>query len=201
MWPTALIACGLGAVLFWQGLELKSKSAPQGIVSLELAASAKAAEAIIDGWRADHPGISLENKPETMVQQVPKGKDSLALNLTMFDFLFLLAYPAALSMSCVWLARKTPWPDVGLLLGWVVWLAALLDAVENTLLIRLFNANFEDSAVLTTRLCALGKFLIFLAALGFTCHGLWRAGRKILSGFLGLVWAGTLYSVAAALVM
>lgn len=186
-------------MLLWQGVALRSKSAPQGIVSLELAGTALRAESILAGWRADHPGISLEDRMDTLVQQVPKGKDDLAYQLTMLDFLFLLAYPAALSMSCVWLARRTPWPAAGLLLGWIIWLAALLDAAENTLLIRLFNGALDNSVASAARWCALGKFLLFLSALGFTCYGLWIAGRRILAGALGLVWAATLYSVAAAL--
>lgn len=201
MWPAALIACGLGVVLIWQSFELKSKSAPQSIVNLELASSVKAATAILEEWKADHPGISYENKPETLIQQVPKGKDELALNLTMLDFLFLLAYSSALSMSCVWLAHGTAWPQVGVLLGWAIWLAALMDAVENTLLIRLLNGNVSDSAISTTRLCALGKFAIFLAALGFTCYGLWTSGRRFLCGVLTLVWLATAYSVVAALLI
>ncbi|MGJ5817770.1 hypothetical protein [Paludibaculum fermentans] len=199
MWPAALLACGLALILTWQGFELKSKSAPQGIVSLELAASAKTAQTILEEWRGDHPGISMEDNLDKMVQQVPKGKDELALRLIMLDFVFLLAYAAALSMSCVWLARRSGLPALGVGLGWAIWLAALLDALENTLLLRLMNGSLENSTALAACLCALVKFALFLAALGFTGFALWKAGRKVLGGFFGLVWIGTFFSVAAAL--
>lgn len=201
MWPAALLACGMALVLTWLGADLKSKSAPQGIVSLELASSPQTVERILEEWRGDHPGISMEDNLEKMVQAVPKGKDELALRLTMLDFVFLLGYASALSMSCVWLARRSGLPGLGLALGWAIWLAALLDAVENTLLLRLMNGGVQGSNVLATMGCALGKFAIFLAALGFTCFALWKADRKVLGGFVGLVWLGTFYSVVAALLM
>ncbi len=201
MWPAALIACGLALALTWQSFELKSKSAPQGIVSMELASSTKASQTILEEWRGDHPGISMEDNLDKMVQAVPKGKDELALRLTMLDFVFLLSYATALSMSCVWLARRSGLAALGTGLGWAIWAGALLDAVENTLLLRQMNGSLDDSTALATHWCALGKFAIFLAALGFTCFGLWKADRKGLGGFFGLVWLGTFYSVAAALLM
>lgn len=191
----------MALVLTWLGADLKSKSAPQGIVSLELASSPKTVERILEDWRGDHPGISMEDNLEKMVQAVPKGKDELALRLTLLDFLFLLGYASALSMSCVWLARRSGMPALGLALGWAIWLAALLDAVENTLLLRLMNGGVQSSNVLATMGCALAKFVIFLAALGFTCFALWKGDQKVLGGFLGLVWLGTFYSVVAALLM
>lgn len=201
MWPVALIACGLALALTWQGFELKSKSAPQGIVSLELASSGKAVQTILDEWRGDHPGISMEDNLDKMVQAVPKGKDELALRLTMFDFIFLLAYATALSMSCVWLARRAGLAALGTGLGWAIWLGALLDAVENTLLLRQMNGATENSTALATLCCALGKFAIFLAALGFTSYALWKTDSKVLGGLFALVWIATLYSVVAALLM
>lgn len=199
MWPTALIAAGLAIVLTWQGMPLRTRTAPQGIVSLELAGNARRTSAILAEWRDDHPGISLEDRMDTLVQAVPKGKDELAQKLTMLDFVFLLAYPAALSMACVWLARRTPWPAAGVTLGWLIWPAALLDAIENTLVIRAFNGLVDDSAAAATCGLALGKFALFLGALGFACYGLWTIGRRVLAAILGLVWLGTAYSVAAAL--
>jgi hypothetical protein len=191
----------MALALTWLGADLKSKSAPQGIVSLELASSPKTVERILEEWRGDHPGISMEDNLEKMVQAVPKGKDELALRLTMLDFVFLLGYASALSMSCVWLARRSGLPTLGLALGWAIWLAALLDAVENTLLLRLMNGGVQSFNVLATLGCALGKFAIFLAALGFTCFALWKDDRKVLGGFFGLVWLGTFYSVVAALLV
>lgn len=201
MWPAALFACGMALALTWLGSDLKSKSAPQGIVSLELASSPARVERILEEWRGDHPGISMEDNMEKMVQAVPKGKDELALQLTMLDFLFLLGYASALSMACVWLARRSGLPALGIALGWAIWLAALLDAVENTLLLRLMNGAVQSSTVLSTLGCALVKFAIFLGALGFTCFALWKDDRKVLGGVFGLVWLGTLYGVAAALLM
>ncbi|MGC4055390.1 MAG: hypothetical protein QM757_41695 [Paludibaculum sp.] len=201
MWPAALFACGMALVLTWMGADLKSKSAPQGIVSLELASSVPVAERILQEWRGDHPGISLEDNLDKMVQAVPKGKDELALRLTMLDFVFLLGYATALSMSCVWLARRSGWTTLGLSLGWTIWLAALLDAVENTLLLRVMNGDLQNRTVQLMLGCALLKFAIFLAALGFTCFGLWKDDRKVLGGLFGLVWLGTFYSVVAALLI
>jgi len=116
-----------GAVLLMACMQLLGRAlvtdaAPAGIVSYEFAGSLPAARAILDSWDA-----------------AARVRAGLSLGL---DYLFLVLYAVAIGLGCTLVASalelRTPFAArAGLLLGWGVLAAALLDALENYALIRL----------------------------------------------------------------
>lgn len=146
---------------------LKTGAAPQGIVSFELAGKVSTAQAILDSWDPQariHAGFSLG-----------------------FDFLFMLLYSTTIAYACIWVSNGLrdawrPLATVGLLLAWGQWLAALLDAVENTaLLVILLNGPAAAWPQLAWW-CASVKFVFVLLGLVYAIlGGVWAAkgaGRR-----------------------
>jgi hypothetical protein len=85
------------------------------------------------------------------------------------DFLYLVVYSTTSSLACIWVAnvleiRELPLTLVGVLLAWTQWLAALLDAVENTALVKILFGDKINILPKIAKWCALSKFgFIFLA--------------------------------------
>jgi len=150
------------------GSPLQTPAAPSGIVSLELAGSAAAAREILDSWS-------------------PYQRDLARLGLWI-DFLYLVSYPLFLALACARLAdrvagRAPRWARAGEVLAWALPLAGLLDAVENSALLRVLGSGASDAAAGLARACALPKFALVLAALAYLALGLgwmWRTrpGRR-----------------------
>ena len=130
-------------VLSELGRPLKTKKAPQGIVSFELAGSGERALAMLNSWN---------------VQAHSKARWNLYL-----DFVFVLFYVALLWYFCQWAAHVpyARWmnnldapdkfsqilvsllPGLGLVLSWSQLVAGLLDWCENIGLLQAMNA-FES---------------------------------------------------------
>ncbi len=136
---------------------LKTKAAPQGIVSFELAGNVSTASDIVQSWTPaalPHAGFSLG-----------------------FDFVFMVAYALTIGLACLWaaevLGERYPWAArLGVGLAWGQVLAALLDATENVaLLVTLLDAPRAPWPQIAAW-CAGPKFGLVLlgllyAALGF----------------------------------
>jgi hypothetical protein len=112
------------AILNISGGPLLNDQAPAAIVSYELAGTAENAAAILNSWDSDakvYPGFNLG-----------------------FDYLWMIFYSTTIALGLVWTAEAFKLRVIPLTflitLAWGQWLAALLDALENTaLLIMLFG--------------------------------------------------------------
>jgi hypothetical protein len=137
---------------------LITTEAPYGIVSFELAGGAEQAQAIIGSWDE-------------------RARQFAAFSLG-FDFLYILAYSTLISVGCVIAAtniRTANWPlwGSGISLAWGMWLAALLDGVENLCLSLILLAGASASLwPAIARICALSKFGLLFVGLVFTFYGL-----------------------------
>ncbi len=126
---------------------LKTEAAPNGIVSWELARTLDRSLEMLASW-----------------DELTRLHAALGLG---FDYVFMLAYGAALALGCGLIARgQRGWRrQLGVGLAWGALLAVALDAVENYALIRLlFGARRELWAELAFG-CAAPKFALAAAGL------------------------------------
>ncbi len=144
-WP--LLAATLVVMALFQILDrpLRTPAAPWGIVSFELAGSMDKAQAMIDSWD-EHARLSA----------------AFGLGL---DYLFMVLYATTIALACLWSAQvygELGWwlVDLGGLLAWGVWLAALLDGIENISLWQLLKGPVSDPWPSIARWCASIKFVL-----------------------------------------
>ncbi|MBW2281573.1 MAG: hypothetical protein JRG76_18310 [Deltaproteobacteria bacterium] len=153
----AVLGIVLSVALTRLGAPLVTDAAPTGIVSFEFSGSAAGARAILDTW-------------------TPRTREHAMLTLGL-DYLYLLVYPAFISLACVWTARRIA-PRTGVALSWGVLLAAPLDAVENAALLWMLIGAPSDSAAALAWVCALPKFALVFAGLGYA--GIGQAAARLL---------------------
>jgi hypothetical protein len=145
LWTAAALALFLFAILTWIGAPLRTEEAPLGIVSFEFAGTLLQAQRILSSWG-------------------PAGLAAAGLNLGL-DFLFLLAYPAAIGLACAAVARRLPpaagaYAALGLLLARGQLAAGLLDTVENISLAQLLLGFSNPSLPAVAFGCAAVKFIL-----------------------------------------
>lgn len=153
-----LTAALLFFVLLMLNQPLQTASAPQGIVSYELAGTADQAHAILRSWRSE--GIVW-------------AKISLWL-----DFLFIPAYLLALTHLTRHFTRDRPGVRERVGARWIRTLfatAGMSDVAENILLLNNFNPP-TDEVSLSATLCALIKFTALM--LGVAGLVIIRASRR-----------------------
>jgi len=136
---------------------LISASAPNGIVSFELAGNIDRANRILTEWGS-------------------QGKVHATLSLGL-DYLFLIVYALFISLACVRIAghlkfRFSFLATWGFVLGWAQFLAALLDAIENFALIKLTFGSLRAAWPAIARWCALVKFGIVGLGLVYILTGI-----------------------------
>jgi hypothetical protein len=139
------------------GAQIVTEAAPSGIVSFELAGSTAKASAIIASWGQ-------------------RAQLYAAFGLG-FDYVFMLAYAATISLACLWAAdvlRAHGWPMawLGVPLAWGVWLAAALDAIENLALGVLLLEAVQSPWPAIARWCATFKFALVFLGLVYAFLGL-----------------------------
>jgi hypothetical protein len=139
------------------GNHLRTAEAPTGIVSYELARDEETAANILNSWDAE-------------------AKIYAAFNLGL-DYLWMIFYSTTIALGLVWTADILELKGASLtffhLLAWGQWLAALLDALENTaLLVMLFDQATSPwpiiaywSAVIKFTLVILGILIVMGGAL------------------------------------
>lgn len=143
-----LLSLLLTVVVFWlMNAPLKTEHTPFGIVSLELARYPEVAAQVIASWDATQQAAAKAG--------------------VYWDFLWLLAYSTTISLACVWAAgvfsRSSYLASIGYALAWLLWLAALLDAVENVALLQMLGGATQPPWPALAYWCALAKFdIIFL---------------------------------------
>lgn len=128
-----------------QGATLITTTSPRGIVDLELADSSDRLMELMTAW----------NK-------------SVAINNILIDFLFIPAYASLIALCCRYLSEKFPdtrLPHIGMQLAKAIWLAALLDVVENLLMLCSLNGFYSPTSLQLTCWIATIKFLLVGLAL------------------------------------
>lgn len=150
------------------GAPLNTDAAPSGIVSYELAGNVAKAQAIVDSW-----------------DQTARLYAAFGLG---FDFLFMLVYSSAIALGCVMAAgvlHRYNWPlaKVGTWLAWGLWLAALMDAVENVALTVILVSKVYSPLPELAGWCATIKFNLILIGLVYSFLGLvvnlaWKGKHK-----------------------
>jgi hypothetical protein len=157
-WLTLAATVVITVVMNIIGGPLVTPQAPSGIVSFELAGSPTQAQAILDSWDE-------------------QAKLYAAFGLG-FDYLYMVAYSAAIGLVCLLAAvaiKDHGWPlaVLGAPLAWGMWLAALFDAVENLALTLILLTNAANSLwPAVARMCALFKFGLLFLGLVYAFYGL-----------------------------
>ena len=136
---------------------LITDSAPYGIISFELAGTSQAAMQILDSWD---------------VQAEKHAAFGLGI-----DYLFMPAYALAIGLACVLSAgvvqaRRWPLAGLGLVLAWALWLAALLDAIENIALVTILFGTVTDPWPAIAYWCAMVKFGLVFVGMIYAFYGL-----------------------------
>ena len=152
----SILALALFAGVIWTDRPLTE--AGYSMVNLQLAGTATMAGQILDTWRA--AGVI----------------DAAALNQRA-DYVFMLVYPPALSMTCHTLGARLPVPS-GTWLCRAVLLCAPLDATENLAIQHMLDQGAGPLASCVAAACALPKFMLAGAALTWCALGLVRLSRS-----------------------
>jgi hypothetical protein len=124
---------------------ITNREVPHGIVSLELAGTAAAAERMLGSW----------DGPARLWAAFSLG----------FDYLFLLLYSTTIALGCVWAAsrhaaRGANLAALGAPLAWGQWLAGSLDATENAALTRMLIGGVADPWPAIAWWAAVPKFVL-----------------------------------------
>lgn len=150
----------LMAVLNWLSAPLVNPVAPWGLFSWQLAGSAQRTQAILSSW---------DQRAQLLA--------AFGLGL---DYLFMLAYAVTFNSACRWSAEKLGRAAWGRWIGSLVFLAALLDALENACLaIGLIGRPVSPYPEIAASSAAVKFALIFLS-LGWILLGVVVAvGHKL----------------------
>jgi len=124
------------------------------IVDFELAGSVDQAAQIVNAWNENdriRAGFSLG-----------------------FDYLYMPVYSTTIALACVMAAgvlKSKAWTTIGLLLAWGLWLAALLDGIENlALFTELLGSNVAPWPQVA-QICATIKFGLIVLGLLYVIAG------------------------------
>ena len=136
-------------------LIVKEEGIPCGIINIEMPFNRQNATSIVKVWND-------RNVTETAVKQ------------THLDFLYLLFYPATLSLACVLLDSSTAGLTsirAGILLSWGVLFCIPLDACENFLILKMLSGNCHSPIPEFTTLVAALKFFLIAISLMYLLTG------------------------------
>lgn len=140
---------GLSFALWSLGQTLVTPEARHGIVSFELARRADRSAAIMASWSPEAREVAM------LIQGI--------------DSLYLLVYPAWLSLAAIRLGAKLPgrWPGAAALASWLALAAAPLDAAENHALIQQLLHGPSGLHAALAFWCAVPKFAVVAVAAAF----------------------------------
>ena len=156
-----VVLIGISIVLMFKlnaigkGLVIKEEGIPYGIINLEMPWNQQNATSIVKVW-------TDRNVTEAAVKQ------------THLDFLYLLFYPATLSLACVLLDISTAGLTLiraGIFLSWSVLFCIPLDACENFLILKMLSGNCHSPIPEFTTLVAALKFFLIAISLMYLLTG------------------------------
>jgi hypothetical protein len=138
---------------------LRTSAAPTGIVSFELARSPATANLIISSW--------------------DKGDQLFAAFGLGLDYLYMVSYAFTISLACLLSAhRMKGWlSGLGIWLGWGVFLAAILDGIENVGLMVSLVGHAGGFWPEISFWCATFKFAFIILGILFALAG-WILPKK-----------------------
>lgn len=141
------------------GAPLRTAHAPLGILSFEFAKTLSRAHQMIDSWGQT-------------------GQVYAAFNLGL-DYLFLVLYPISIALGCALISeslvhKQRLLSGTGTVLSWLQFGAGGLDVVENVALIRILFGSNQSVRPELAWWCALLKFIIVFAGLGYIVVGTTR---------------------------
>lgn len=128
---------------------LKNEVAKNGIVSFQLAGDLQTTKTILNSWNS-------------------KAKIYAGLSLG-YDFLFLMLYPLLIALFIhllnekLW--KKSSFYNIGIILIYALFFAAVFDLIENIALIQLLLGNLQQLSVSIAYYLAMAKFIILLLAI------------------------------------
>jgi hypothetical protein len=157
MWIASGVSMLVLSVFNGMGAPLTTPAAPWGMISFQLARTPERVQAILASWDA-----------------LTRQSAAFCLGL---DYLFMLAYALAIGLAARWVGvalKQRGWPlaGSGVPLAWAVWLAALLDAIENAAQTAMLFGSSNAIVPGLTWLVALVKFSLVFAALVYVFYGL-----------------------------
>jgi hypothetical protein len=152
----SLAAIVIMIVFGWLGAPLTTPAAPLGMVSFQLARTPQQWQAILASWEA---------RTQLIV--------AFCLGA---DYLFMPVYALAITLADRWAGqalRQRGWPlaSLGVPLVWGVWLAALLDAVENAGQTALLLGNAHPSLPGFIWIVAVLKYALVFIGLTYAFFG------------------------------
>ena len=158
---------GLWGISLLAGAPLTTPQAPAGIVSFELAGTMEHARAIMASWGERQRLLA-----------------AFGLGL---DYLFLITYSTFFGLACLSAgeaarAAGSRLAPLAVPLAWGQWLAAALDAVENSALISLVLGSTWATWPPVAWFCASFKFALIVTALIYI---IWGTGLRTMEEFLG----------------
>ncbi len=165
MWIASGVSILVLSVFNGMGAPLTTPAAPWGMVSFQLARTPEQVQAILASWDA-----------------LTRQAAAFCLGL---DYLFMPAYALAIGLAARWVGvalKQRGWPlaGSGVPLSWAVWLAALLDGIENAAQTAMLFGSSNAILPGLTWLVAMVKFGLVFAALVYVFYGLVvRLGIKL----------------------
>ena len=156
-WFLLAAAVLLTVIMNWISQPLITPAAPYGIVSFELAGTAARSHLIIASW-----------------DKIARLYAAFGLGL---DYLYMVVYSFTIGLGCILAAEalyrgKFPLGSFGALLAWGLWLAALLDALENIALAVQLLEQGSSPWPLVALVCASAKFSLIFLGLVYAFYGL-----------------------------
>jgi hypothetical protein len=149
--PTALCMTVLG----FAGESLKTKEAPAGILTFELA-----------GLKTNDPQAILKGWDERARQWAAFGLG--------FDYCFIVFYSMFLTIACVWTAKHVQRElgfRLGITLAWLQIVAGLLDCVENAGLLVTLLSDGARNWMTAGAVASAGKWLLIFAGITYVVIG------------------------------
>ena len=176
--PLLFLTLGLFGVFGILDQPLRTASAPNGIVSFELAHSVDQAAMIVTEWkRSTLPLSSVAGQANADVVNVAYTFAAFGLGL---DYLFMPVYGLTLALGTLLAGARQggKFKLLGAVAGWGALAAMLFDAVENYALFQILLGRVMQPYPQVAFLCATVKFILLIFGLVVALAG-WLAPRKV----------------------
>ena len=159
---------------------LRTSTAPNGIVSFELAGSVEQARAITDEWKSFSlllSSVAGQSNPD--VVNIPYAFAAFGLGI---DYLFMPVYAFALAFGTLLAVHKhSGWlKSLGAVAGYGAFAAALFDAIENYALFQILLNRIHSPYPELAYYCASIKFGLLIFGIVFALVG-WLWPRRSLN--------------------